>query len=111
MAIEDQYNNLLFSTVFPVDKIGASGSVSYTKSSTGTDQSETIPNPLGYKCLPTIAWSVDNVNFYPANAVISPTNPYSANVKVSDTTVTFYMYNNSGSSQTFYITYALDTYQ
>jgi len=111
MAIQDSFNSLKFSTIWPIDKIGQEGQVTYTKSSTGASVEEDVTNQLGYKCLPTIAWSVDAANFYPANAVVSPDNPYSVNVKVSATDVTFIMYNNSGSDKTFTIKYALDTYQ
>lgn len=111
MAIEDSFNSLKFSTFWKTDRIGAEGTKSYTKSSTGSTVTETIENPLGYKCLPTIAWSIDGSNFYPANAQVTPSNPYTVNVSVSDSIVTFYIYNNSGSNQTFTIKYALDTYQ
>jgi len=88
MAIQDSFNSLKFSTIWPIDKIGQEGQVTYTKSSTGASVEEDVTNQLGYKCLPTIAWSVDAANFYPANAVVSPDNPYSVNVKVSATGIT-----------------------
>lgn len=109
MAIADNFNLINFSTKFPIDKIGAEGEISYSQASTGADSTRTIPNPLGYKCLPTIAWSIDGINFYPADAKLNPLNPYTLNVKVSATTITFYLYNNSGGTVTFTIKYALDT--
>lgn len=96
-------------SIFPSDKILYEGSATYSVASTGIDVEETVPNPLGVRCFPTMAWSIDNTNFYPPDAAISPTNPYSANIAVSDSTLYFYFYNNSGSTQTFYIRYALDS--
>lgn len=108
MSISDP-DQLRFSTTYPTDKIGTEGEVSYSVSSSSSDQTRTITNPLGYKCLPTMAWSLDNTNFYPPEAALSPSNTRSANIAVSDTTIYFYLYNNSGSNVTFYIKYALDT--
>lgn len=96
-------------TAYKLDKIVHEDTKQYSITSTGTDQLKTEPNPFGAKALPTLAWSVDNVNFYPAGASVAGTNPYTANIAVDATTIYLYFYNNSGSTQTFYVHYTLDT--
>lgn len=104
-------NVLGFLSTYTIDKIVyENSSAPYTfglaDSSTVTN---TIANPISTKCFITLAWSVDGTNYYPAQAVVSPTNPYTANGWVDNNFVYIYAENFSGSTQTFSIIYALDT--
>ena len=90
------------------DKVVHEDSTSYSVG-TGATSTQSIDNPYGAKCFITLEWSVDNLNFYPSQAVVDPSNPYTTNGWVDSSSVYFYMENYSGSTQTFYIRYALDT--
>ena len=108
MALVDSFNQVAFATIWNIDKVAYEGTAQYSKT-TGSTGSQSITNPLGYKCFITLAWSIDNVNFYPALAYTQASAPATVNACVSDSTITFYLDNFSGSTQTFYIKYVLDT--
>jgi hypothetical protein len=110
MSLIDNYNLTNFASLFPPDKIALEGEVQYSKpTGAGTGTTETISNPLGYACFITIAWSIDGTNYYGSEQYPTGTSLYSVNGSVSDSTISFYIRNQTGSTQTFYIKYALDT--
>jgi len=105
MAIDD----FSFTSDRNTDKIiYESGVLSYSVD-TGTEPTKTINNPYGAECFTTLAWSVDNVNFYPAQALLSASNPYTANAWCDASTIYIYLYNDSGGTVTFYVKLVLDT--
>lgn len=76
----------------------------------------TIKNPYGQKAFLTLAWSIDNVNFYPQkptyyNPGVAPYEEVGASVggAVDDNFIYFYLTHYLGASTTFYIRWALDT--
>jgi len=106
-----QVNKINYSSEYTIDKIvyeNKDSPLTYSVADS-TTPTQTVTNPLGAKCFVTLAWSVDGSNYYPAQAIVSPSNPYTANGWADATTVYIYMENFSGSTQTFYIKYALDT--
>jgi hypothetical protein len=110
MSLASNYNKVLFASLFPVDKVAYEGEVQYSKATGGgSGTTETIANPLGYACFITIAWSIDNINFYGSEQYPTTTGLYSVNASVDSTNIRFFIRNQSGSTQTFYIRYALDT--
>lgn len=101
-------NKVKYNTVFPSDKIVYEGTYSQSIAGGGTTATITLDNPYDAKCFITLSWSIDNTNFYPAQAVVSPSNPYTANGWVDATSVYIYMENFSGSTVTIYTKFALD---
>ena len=111
MSLESNYNSVAFASLWPVDKIALEGTTTYTQPTGGPSAygTLTIPHTLGYACFITLAWSVDAVNYYPAQAVITTSAYYSVNGSVDASNIYLYFRNNSGSDKTFYVKYALDT--
>lgn len=75
----------------------------------GVTVTHEVANPYGAKCFTTLAWSVDNSNFYPALAVVGASNPYYANGWADNSTVYICLENFSGGTVTFYVKFVLDT--
>lgn len=101
-------DKLRFCSIFPSDKIVYENTYSQSLA-TGSSTTATLENPYGRKCLITLAWSIDNVNFYPAGGYTAVSQPYTANAWVSDSTIYIYLTNSSGGTVTFYTRFALDT--
>lgn len=65
------YDKILFSTQYPIDKVVHTGSGSYTVpftvtpfyNNSGTLQTDSISNPYGKKAFIRFAWSIDGVNY------------------------------------------------
>ncbi len=92
----------------PLDKILHENTKQYTVAAT-TTETKTEPHDAGAPCLPTSRWSVDNVNFYPADAYTEAAAPYTAKVTCDETNAYIWMENNTGSPVTFYVQYTLDS--
>lgn len=101
-------NKVRFCSLFPTDKIVYEDTYSQSLA-TGSSVTVPIVNPYGRKCFITLAWSVDNVNFYPAEGYTAVSQPYTANAWVSDSTIYIYLTNSSGGTVTFYTRFALDS--
>jgi hypothetical protein len=91
------------------DKIVYESDISSRTIATSTSTTRTHDNPYGKACFVTLAWSVDNTNFYPSQAILSASNPYTANAWADASTVYVYLENFSGGNATFYYKYVLDT--
>lgn len=102
-------NKVKYNTVFQSDKIVYEGTYSQSIAGGGTTATITLANPYGAKCFITLAWSIDNVNFYPAQAYTAASAPYTANGWVDATSIYIYMENYSGGTVTIYTKFALDT--
>lgn len=120
-----------FSTTYEVDKIalystttdgqgytsGASITVGAAALPSTTVFTGSVANPYGKKCLPTLCWSLDGVNFYPQNVPIFYFNATYASyfwralafMGCSDSTLYVGVTSQYGSSQTIYIQLALDS--
>lgn len=92
----------------PLDKILYEDSKQYTVAA-GTTEVKTEPHSAGAKCLPTFRWSVDNSNFYPADAYTEAAAPYTAKATCDKTNVYIWLENSTGSPVTFYVQYTLDS--
>lgn len=76
-----------------------------------------IPNPYGKRCLPTMSWSLDHANYYPANVPIffydSVNQGYYWQalgfVGCSDSSIYLCCTSAYGSTQKMYIQFALDS--
>lgn len=85
-------SKIQFTTLYDVDKIpvystvadgqglSANGSLAVgpvigAASTTTSVYVATVANPYGRKCLPTMSWSIDGVNYYPVNVPIFYFNP------------------------------------
>lgn len=81
------YDKILFSTAYPIDKVVASGSNSFNVNFTatafynnaGTIQQDTIANPYGKAAFIRFAWSLDNINFYAPETILE----YAFNINAS----------------------------
>lgn len=81
------YDKILFSTAYPIDKVVASGSDSFNVNFTvtpfynnsGTVQQDSIPNTYGKAGLIRFAWSLDNTNFYSPETILE----YAFNIDAS----------------------------
>lgn len=108
-----QPNNLNYTAAYAIDKVVYDDPVEtplvYNVAGGGTQVTETIPNPYEQVCFITLSWSVDGINYYPAQAYTAATAPYTANGWVDATTVYIFMENFSGSAVDFSIKFALDT--
>lgn len=92
----------------PLDKILHEDSKQYVVAA-GTTEMKTEGHPAGVPCLPTLRWSIDGVNFYPADAYTEAAAPYTAKATCNETNVFLWMENNTGSPLTFYLEYTLDS--
>lgn len=101
-------DKLRFCSIFPSDKIVYENTYSQSLA-TGSSTTATLENPYGRKCFITLAWSVDNINFYPADGYSAYARLYTANGWVSDSTIGIYLENTSGGTVTFYVRFALDS--
>lgn len=101
-------NKVRFTSLFPSDKIAYEGTFS---SSQGAASSSTysLPNPYGQAAFITLAWSIDDTNYYPMQAYSTILAPYTANAWVDSTTIYIYLENNSGGAVTIYTKFALDS--
>lgn len=110
-----------FETVNDVDKIAynASGSLTATAASppSSTVTTATIPNPYGKRCLMTLSWSLDNINYYPTNV---PIFYYNSGLQsylwqalgfggCSDSSIYLCCTTQYGSPQTVFIQFAVDS--
>lgn len=102
-------NKVKYNTVFPSDKIIYEGTFNQSIAGGGTQSTYTVANPYGKKCFITLSWSIDNVNFYPAQAYTDGTAPYTANGWVDASNVYIYLENFSAGTVTIYVKYILDT--
>lgn len=114
-------SKLQFYSGFPIDKIVASGTVTYTIAS-GTPQSlspypnslQTISNPYGAKALVIGSWSIDGTNFYSSldqityysSTFMEIVLKASVNIGCDANSIYFWINNNFTSSLTFTINYA-----
>jgi len=75
-----------------------------------TTGSFSIANPAGIKALPTMKWSIDGINFYPARLKfpIAGAPAATVGIVVSASEVVFYWSNNTGSAVTFICVWTLD---
>lgn len=106
MAVD--INKLAFFSNYAIDKIVVSDSVSETIAAT-TATIKQYPNTYGKKAFITIAWSVDNTNFYPPQAYTDLTLLYTVNGWCDANYVYIYYENNTGGNVTFTVNYVLDT--
>lgn len=92
------------------DKIVHESTTQYSQGASSSS-TQSITNPYGAKCFITMAWSTNNVDFYPAQARVQPllANIVTANAWTDASNIYFYLENNTGSTVTFYLRYALDT--
>lgn len=110
-----------FETINDVDKIAYSAAGSLTANAASPPLSNvttaTIANPYGKKCLMTLSWSLDNVNFYPTNV---PIFYYNASQQgylwqalgfggCSDSLIYLSCTSQYGSAQTVYVQFAVDS--
>lgn len=109
MADKNKINYLSDDIIDKVFSENTSDPISYGGIANGGTTVKTLLNPLGQKCFGTLAWSVDGTNYYPMQAYTSASAPYTANISVNNSTIFFYLENFSGSTQNFWIIYALDT--
>lgn len=108
MAVD--YTKISFSSDKPIDKILYESEVLQYTVGGGATTTETVPHGLGEQVFVTMAWSVNNTDFYPAQAVVDASNPYLANAWADSSDVYIYLDNaGSGGSTTFYIKYVLDS--
>lgn len=70
---------------------------------------KSIPNPYGKRCIPNLSWSLDGLNYYDQIDQPNATTQVSVVCGCSDTTIYFYIQNQSTSSQTVHIQFAIDT--
>lgn len=76
----------------------------------------TIPNPVGKKCLITMKWSIDGVNYYPMKPILyNPGNPVPAGkigatvgCSLTASEIKFYFTHYLGSTVNFSMIYVLD---
>lgn len=109
MALTDNYNQIAFATAFPIDKVVYESPVlSYTQGASSSS-TRTVANSYGKKCFITLAWSLNQVDWYPAQAFTTLTNVQTVNGWVDASNVYIHTRNNAGSSVTFYVKYVLDT--
>lgn len=108
MSLLSNINNVAFASAYPIDKIAYEGTATESVAN-GVTTTKTYSNPYGKKAFVTLSWSVDNSNFYPAQAYTSPAAPYTANGWCDASNVYVYLENFSGSTVTFYIKYVLDS--
>lgn len=113
MAVD--YDKLQFVSKDKIDKIlGSFDPVTTTfagsYSGSLTTGSVSIPNPSGMKALPTMKWSIDGVNFYPARLKFPIPGAPAATVgiMVNNENVIFYWSNNTGGAVTFTCIWTLD---
>lgn len=72
------YDKILYSTLYPIDKVVDTGEFSHTLAApsaafynnSDTLKTDTIANPYGKKCMVRFAWSLDNINFYPPETLV-----------------------------------------
>lgn len=109
------YSKLQFTSKDKIDKIlGSFDPITTTfpgaYSGSLTTGSFSVPNPSGMKALPTMKWSIDGVNFYPARLKfpIAGAPVATVGVMVSNANVTFYWTNNTGGAVTFTCVWTLD---
>lgn len=101
-------NKVKYNTVFQADKIVYEGTYSQSIAGGGTTTTVILSNPYRAKCFITLAWSIDNTNFYPAQAYTAASAPYTANGWVDADNVYIYLENFSASTVIIYVKYALD---
>lgn len=109
------YDSLQFTSKDKIDKILGTFDTrtttfagSYSGSlTTGTNR---ITNPVGMKALPTMKWSIDGVNFYPARVKfpIAGAPAATVGIMVDNDYVYFYWSNNTGGAVTFTCIWTLD---
>jgi hypothetical protein len=127
------YDKVAFTTYFDVDKvavysskddgsgsgIGSGGSLAVPAGTPNTYSITyaTVANPYGKRCLPTLSWSLDNVNYYPVNVPIFYFNATFQQylwqalgfAGCSDDLIYLCCTNSYGSAQTMYMQFALDS--
>ena len=110
MAQADHLNDIYFSTSFPIDKIVYESEVLTYLELASFSTTHTLDNPYGRKCFISLTWSVDNENWYPAQAYIEIANAYTVSGWVDDDNVYILTenINFAGIDRTFYVKYILD---
>lgn len=103
------YTKLSFSSDKPIDKIVYESPVTSYSVGPGASSTQVLTNEYGAAAFLTLAWSTDNVSFYPGGGYVTVTNTYLANGWVSSSNVYIYLENNSAGTLTFYVKYTLDT--
>lgn len=76
-----------------------------------------IPNPYGHRCLPTMSWSLDGINYYPVNVPIFYFNTTNQEYEwqalgfmgCSDTFITICCTTQFGTTQSMHVQFALDS--
>lgn len=109
----------VYSTKDSSSGIGAGGSLSVTAGVPPNNSVvyASIPNPYGRKGLMTMSWSLDNVNYYPANVPIFYYNATFASylwqalgfMGCSDSLIYICCTTAFGSAQTMYVQFAMDS--
>lgn len=128
------YDKIAFTSYFSNDKvamystltdssgegIGIGASLIATAPASAEDiqlTTASIPNPYGRRCLMTLSWSLDRINFYPMNTPIFYFNATFQEYLwqalafggCSDSTIYFGVDSQYTSSQTVYFQFALDS--
>lgn len=111
MATDFDKLNYISSNV--IDKIVIEDAVTtpleYIVAGGGTTTTQTVTNTYGTAGFVTLSWSIDGVNYYPAQAYTDATAPYTANGWCDAASIYIYMENYSGAGVTFRIKFTLDT--
>lgn len=99
--------------------IGIQGSMTAVAGvpSVGALTTANIPNPYGKRCLMTLSWSLDAVNYYPMNQPAYYYNATDASYYwqaeafggCSDSTIYFGVFSQYTANQTVYFQFALDS--
>lgn len=119
-------SKLNFFTPENMDKVAASDTFTYTMAAgvndgsgfvTPVEATQILTNPYGRKGFLTIAYSIDNINFYPGKVIwfqpgaLPTPNDVRASVggSVNDENIYFYFTHYIDTPVTFYVRWALDT--
>lgn len=111
MATDFDKLNYISSNV--IDKIVMEDTITtpleYVVSGGGTTTTQTVTNTYGIAGFVTLSWSVDGINYYPAQAYTVASNVFTANGWCDATSIFIYMENFTAGSLTFRIKFTLDT--
>ena len=109
MSLASNFDKVAFASIWPIDKVVYESPVLTYVQGSSSSSTRTVANPYGKKCFISLVWSLNQVNWYPAQSFTTLTSVQTVNGWVDDTSVYIHTRNGAGSSVTFDVKFVLDT--